>query len=746
MPDDSPTRPERIGLLPLLPLLGLLLTSAVAAQDAESTDPTQLQEPQPDHSLLIPAPLKEFLWSVPERPLYRVEILVFQWKSPNLGGETLQPVPRPEVDFRLLRLTGSSPPILGQLALPGQWSVPISNIQWPDWKALTDELEQQRRLPSSQPLTGIAPLPCRSERTIRRAPGHRLACPPADPILSTSPALAGPPIPGPNPPFPLATPAPTVPRPSAVARAPAAARPIAPIAEQLPATRAPGGTAKQLPTEPASAPADAAEQLLPQAPVAGSPPAAPENLTPPATSAAVELPTALPGQAKRIEVKPVWPPAGANQFFRPLDLGRSPGLLQQIRQRIQASRSTQVLMNLGWVQPVGEDAQSPRLQILLLDEEGNPLLQGMFWPWQKRFLHLQADLRLQRWEQTKFENDKALAEEVDLPAADTAEKPELLAKGTGETADLLPPASQDQAALPDRQPESPDSTPLPAFITEALPEPASNELLRLLQQLSTPSQLPPRGGTWAQWLYSVPPPQPDQPPDQQTTPKTAIDNLAAGNGNSRAIGEEGQETQPRTMIYFPMSPLYEVAVQLWRLPEKEAEVAIEPRLPPLSPLQGPPPPPPTAAERVPILFDIPDYRAPPPKPVSLFQVPQWPPGMAAVRQPLPDGIHWPANFVYHHRLADGGFTLSWRRLVAPPALDRMLRRLAATRSTIQPYQVVESFSIQEERKVESSEIHHFDHPMFGLVAVIEELSPEEYRELLQQQGLKVIAPAISLNP
>ena len=91
---------------------------------------------------------------------------------------------------------------------------------------------------------------------------------------------------------------------------------------------------------------------------------------------------------------------------------------------------------------------------------------------------------------------------------------------------------------------------------------------------------------------------------------------------------------------------------------------------------------------------------------------------------------WPPDLFHHYRLSDGGFTRQWRLLNSVQVLDASLRSLAEQRQLPKEIILTGSFGIQEERKVESGEIHYFDHPAFGLVAIIQELTPEEYSELL----------------
>ena len=726
------------------------------AEERERTDQKQVQaadraqEEAQEGSLeaylrLLPQPLLDFIWNTRESPAYRVEILLFRWIDRNFSGELIRMQPEPQWDFRLLELTPEQRGIA--LALPPIGALPSYShrLDWPDLgKTLRqlDRLKAENRPPEQAEQAGQRQsprlAPCRRQLVsllARGLPDATRGCPLADQHAQTrEPANADKlarllrldrrelarqraaaelarqqmlrNIQGTgvariclSPTLPAQLQGPYLPVASHSALCSTSPRPAS--TEQVSAqsgdnnlraqlqnlltlsTQTPTSTEAERqtpPPEPQPVPDPPVDRLLFQTSIKARPEARPEASTGIRTGASTGARPELPKPSPAPQPETDWPPQAADTYFQPLNLAGAGNLLNLVAERIAASRSTQVLLHQSWVQPVGPNEQSPRIHILVPGSDGNPEVHGTFWPWQQRFLHLEADLRLQSWE---------------------------------EVAQL--------------------DSPEPAVESDLL---GNSPWRGWLDRLRDPPQKPPLGGNWRRWLYSAPPP-PVEPEEDDLLDFAAIEAAALLEDDPRddpenapEAGEETEDSLAQLLSSVsalelpPDSPLRQIAAvtltdvtDLWDSLMPAEKVPSTPE-----------------ALALVVAFTAPDFlplARTATAPATTFRVP-----MKRVRADPEEAssareeILWPPDLFHHYRLSDGGYTNQWRLLNSVQVLDESLRSLAEQRQLPKETILTGSFGIQEERKVESGEIHYFDHPAFGLVAIIQELTPEEYSELL----------------
>ena len=390
---------------------------------------------------LLPQPLLDFIWNTRKSPAYRVEILLFRWIDRNFSGELIRLQPQPQWDFRLLELTPEQRGIA--LSLPPIGALPgySHRLDWPDLgKTLRqlDRLQAENRAPKQAAQTAQVEqpdrlAPCRGRLAsplARPLPNRAQGCPLADQHaqvrerasadklerllrldkrelarqraeaeLARQQFLRN--IQGTgvarlclSPTLPAELQGPYLPVASHSTLCPISPRPAS--AEQTV-----GGNLREqlqnLITLSAQTPTSAEPEREPETPLPELQPVPESSVVRRLLPARVELPQPAPAAQPETD----WPPQAADAYFKPLNLAGAGNLLNLVAERIAASRSTEILLHQSWVQPVGSNEQSPRIHIMVPGSDGNPEVHGTFWPWQQRFLHLEADLRLQSWEEVE---------------------------------------------------------------------------------------------------------------------------------------------------------------------------------------------------------------------------------------------------------------------------------------------------------------------------------------------------------
>ncbi|MGI9345110.1 MAG: CsiV family protein [Gammaproteobacteria bacterium] len=643
-----------------------MLAIAVALAQEQENEPsnaslTSLDRAEPTYPSeeLLPQSVRNFIWNMEESALYRIEILIFRWAKPQFDDELIYPSPDLKQDARLLTLTTASnlrPLNLDwDIQLPG----PINQIPWPDTPELLESLASQRAILPQLPAILVEQHEICTFHAQPRIPFKAMH--PASQTLSCL------------------------------------------RADQLPFAIASQAEHERKHTQEVPR-ASTSQNLFFQS-------STPVDKSSESSSYAVQKLLATcdncSTESTAVKVAPeitefLWPPLISYDFFKQLNLQKVTPLLANQAKGLTRSTDTQVLVHWSWVQPLHLNKDSPRVLIHLPQHEAHPELQGTFWGWKQRFLHLQMDLSLLDWQSAAdFEYPSATSD----PRAIAPEPSEHVPEHTNR----LDPV--DLAA----------AEPLPHgtnYLTLKAEWQRTLASMNWLQKLNTHQ---PQSSRWFHWLELAPPPEleltPPSDPDPTQPIATALSEDSEQSWN-RALSEDWYQKAVRNGLSQFVTPQEAPSAQkgAQKAAQEDAPKTRPPALPHNSPTAEPQPI--TAQEII----------RPAIKPPAIE-------GAVQLSPPLPDGIRWPPSYFEHFRYSKSGFTAYGRSLLSQQRLALQLQEVANRLQPLKHAVLTDRFRLNEERKVDEDEIHFFDHPAFGVIAIVQKIAPETYNELLQKSSL-----------